>query len=77
MDESLAICREEEIPEVGDHIRYDIAGRSFLIVRQSDGTAKCYPNACLHRGRMLKEFDGRASEPAALFMASLGSWAVV
>ena len=30
-------CREEEIPEPGDHMRYDIAGRSFLIVRQLDG----------------------------------------
>ncbi len=55
-------CREEEIPEPGDHIRYDIAGRSFLIVRQLDGNIKTYPNACLHRGRMLKENDGHASE---------------
>ena len=60
-------CREEEIPEVGDHIRYDIAGRSFIIVRQTDGTLKCYPNACLHRGRMLKEFDGRSSELRCAF----------
>ncbi|MGI9328165.1 MAG: aromatic ring-hydroxylating oxygenase subunit alpha [Pseudomonadales bacterium] len=55
-------CREEEIPEPGDHIRYDIAHLSFLIVRQQDGSIKSYPNACLHRGRMLKEFDGHASE---------------
>ncbi len=55
-------CREEEIPEPGDHIRYDIAGRAFLIVRQLDGSIKTYPNACLHRGRMLKENDGHASE---------------
>ena len=55
-------CREEEIPEPGDHLRYDIAGRSFVIVRQLDRSIKAYPNACLHRGRMLKEFDGHASE---------------
>ncbi len=55
-------CREEEIPEPGDHMRYDIAGRTFLIVRQLDGSIKTYPNACLHRGRMLKENDGHASE---------------
>jgi len=55
-------CREEDIPEPGDHYRYDIAGMSFLVVRQLDGGIKCYPNACLHRGRMLKEFDGHASE---------------
>ena len=55
-------CREEDIPEPGDHYRYDIAGMSFLIVRSEAGELKAYPNACLHRGRMLKEFDGNAAE---------------
>ena len=26
-------CREEDIPEVGDHINYEIAGISVLVVR--------------------------------------------
>ena len=60
-------CREEEIPDVGDHMRYDIAGVSFLIVRQENGTVKAYPNACLHRGRMLKEYDGHSSEIRCAF----------
>ena len=60
-------CREEEIPEAGDHMRYDIAGRSFLIVRQENRGIKCYPNACLHRGRMLKENDGHACELRCAF----------
>ncbi len=55
-------CREEDIPAPGDHYRYDIAGLSFLVVRTESGVIKAYPNACLHRGRMLKEFDGHASE---------------
>lgn len=55
-------CREEDIPEPGDHYRYDIAGMSFLVVRTETGALKAYPNACLHRGRMLKEFDGNAAE---------------
>jgi len=55
-------CREEEIPEPGDYYKYDIAGMSFLVVRTESGDIKAYPNACLHRGRMLKEYDGRASE---------------
>ncbi|MGK0462252.1 MAG: phenylpropionate dioxygenase-like ring-hydroxylating dioxygenase large terminal subunit, partial [Candidatus Azotimanducaceae bacterium] len=55
-------CREEDIPEPGDHYRYDIAGISFLVVRTDTGEIKAYPNACLHRGRMLKEFDGNATE---------------
>ena len=55
-------CREEDIPEPGDHYRYDIAGMSFLVVRTDTREIKAFPNACLHRGRMLKEFDGNATE---------------
>lgn len=60
-------CREEDIPEVGDHLRYDIAHLSFIIVRTESGEIKTYPNACLHRGRMLKEFDGNAAELRCAF----------
>jgi phenylpropionate dioxygenase-like ring-hydroxylating dioxygenase large terminal subunit len=60
-------CREEEIPEPGDTYRYDIAGMSFLVVRTSSGDVRAYPNACLHRGRLLKEFDGRNSELRCAF----------
>ena len=60
-------CREEEIPLPGDHIRYDIAGLSFIVVRTEAGDIKAFPNACLHRGRMLKEFDGNATELRCAF----------
>ena len=60
-------CREEHIPEAGDYIVYDIAELSFLVVRQDDGTIKAYPNACLHRGRQLKEYDGHCSEIRCAF----------
>ena len=60
-------CREEHIPEAGDYIVYDIAELSFLVVRQDDGTIKAYPNACLHRGRLLKEYDGHCSEIRCAF----------
>ena len=33
-------CREEDIAEVGDHYRYDIAGMSFLVVRIETGEIK-------------------------------------
>ncbi len=54
-------CREENIPEVGSYVVYDIAGDSYLVVRTRDGI-KAYVNACLHRGRALKDYDGRCSE---------------
>ncbi len=60
-------CREEHIPRVGDHTVYDIAGRSYLIVRTEADTIKAYPNACLHRGRQLKQYDGNCSEIRCAF----------
>jgi nitrite reductase/ring-hydroxylating ferredoxin subunit len=54
-------CREEHIPTVGDYIVYDIAGRSFVVISTEAGI-KAYPNACLHRGRQLKDYDGHCSE---------------
>ncbi|MEH6637178.1 MAG: aromatic ring-hydroxylating dioxygenase subunit alpha [Halioglobus sp.] len=51
-------CREEEIPEIGDHVVFDIAGYSFIIVRSSEAEIKAFYNSCLHRGRQLAECDG-------------------
>ncbi len=55
-------CREEDLPEVGDQLVYDIAGLSFLLVRTAPDEIKAYWNACLHRGRMLRDERGHAGE---------------
>ena len=55
-------CREEQIPEVGSYIVYEIADQSYLVTRVSEDEIKAYPNVCLHRGRLLKTYDGRCSE---------------
>jgi phenylpropionate dioxygenase-like ring-hydroxylating dioxygenase large terminal subunit len=55
-------CREEELPEVGDHVVYEIADDSLLVVRAAPGEIRAFHNACLHRGRLLRECDGRADE---------------
>lgn len=56
------VCREEHIPEVGDHIVYQIADTSYLVIRSAPDKIRAYPNACPHRGRQLKDFAGRCSE---------------
>ena len=56
------VCREEQIAEVGSYVLYEIAGLSFIVVRTAPDEIKAHYNACLHRGRMLKDFDGRCSE---------------
>ena len=53
-------CRVEDILEPGQFVKYDIADISVLVVRQRDGSIKAHRNVCLHRGRTLKEQDGRA-----------------
>lgn len=51
-------AREEELPEPGDYVVYENAGKSFLIIRQDDGAVRAFGNVCLHRGRKLKTEDG-------------------
>ena len=58
-------CLEEEIPNVGDYHVYEIADMSFLIVRTADGI-KAFRNACLHRGRRLRETQRRGRQELAL-----------
>jgi phenylpropionate dioxygenase-like ring-hydroxylating dioxygenase large terminal subunit len=55
-------CREEDVPEVGDTCVYDICDLSFLIVRSAPDRIQAFYNACLHRGRQLREHDGNAYE---------------
>ena len=60
-------CREEDIPEVGDHITYDIANLSVVVVRSAPDTIQAFQNICLHRGRLLKEKPGRDTELRCAF----------
>ncbi|MDT0510077.1 aromatic ring-hydroxylating dioxygenase subunit alpha [Novosphingobium sp. MMS21-SN21R] len=55
-------AREEDLPEAGDYVTYDNAGRSYLIVRQENGSVKAFHNVCLHRGRKLKTDSGSAEQ---------------
>ena len=52
-------CHEDDLPNVGDHMPYDIGELSFLIIRSGPDEFKAYRNACLHRGRRLKERPGK------------------
>ncbi|MCP5180549.1 MAG: aromatic ring-hydroxylating dioxygenase subunit alpha [Pseudomonadales bacterium] len=51
-------CREEDIPEVGDYMVFDLGGYSWIIVRSAASTFKALGNACPHRGRQIVETDG-------------------
>ena len=51
-------AREEELPDPGDVVVYENAGRSYLVTRQPDGSVKAMHNVCLHRGRKLRLESG-------------------
>lgn len=53
-------CREEEIPNTGDYIIYDIVDKSLLVTRTESGEIHAYHNSCLHRGRKLRTENGCA-----------------
>jgi phenylpropionate dioxygenase-like ring-hydroxylating dioxygenase large terminal subunit len=53
------VCREDDIPEIGDFYIYTIASDQYLIVRTRETEFKAHVNACLHRGRTLRDCDGK------------------
>ena len=54
-------CRLDDIPEVGDYYLYEVADLQYLIVRTGPGPndIKAHINACLHRGRQLRDCSGK------------------
>ncbi len=55
-------CREEEIPNVGDYLTYEIADKSLIVVRSAADRIQAFYNTCLHRGRKLATQPGRKSQ---------------
>ena len=53
-------CRTEELADVGDHIVYEIATESVIVVRTGDDPhdITAYINSCLHRGTQLRTEGG-------------------
>ena len=51
-------CRLEEIPNIGDHVVYNVVNDSLIVVRVAENEIRAYFNACLHRGTMLRTEGG-------------------
>jgi phenylpropionate dioxygenase-like ring-hydroxylating dioxygenase large terminal subunit len=52
-------CTVDEVAQPGDHVVYDIADQSVIVVRTGAGAIKAFHNSCLHRGTKLRVDDGR------------------
>ena len=46
-------CREEEIPNPGNYVKYDVVDQSIIVLRGDDGTLRAFHNVCQHRGNAL------------------------
>ncbi|MBS0274199.1 MAG: aromatic ring-hydroxylating dioxygenase subunit alpha [Proteobacteria bacterium] len=55
-------AREEDMPDPGDVVVYENAGRSYLVTRQDDGSVRAFHNVCLHRGRKLRLESGYSKD---------------
>ncbi len=64
------VCRDEEIPKVGDYLTYEICDESFIIVRTDQDTVKAFYNVCPHRGRRIMDGCGNAK----VFMCPFHGW---
>jgi phenylpropionate dioxygenase-like ring-hydroxylating dioxygenase large terminal subunit len=56
------VCREEDIPRIGDHVVYDLADQSLIVVRTAATEIRAYYNSCLHRGTRLRNQGGSVPE---------------
>jgi len=49
----LQVGRVEEIPEIGNHLTYDILDDSIIVIRAGKDRLNAFYNVCTHRGRKL------------------------
>lgn len=47
-------CREEQIPEVGDYVVYEIGRWSVIVVRSGPDEISAFHNSCAHRATQLR-----------------------
>ncbi|HEY5219699.1 MAG TPA: aromatic ring-hydroxylating dioxygenase subunit alpha [Gemmatimonadaceae bacterium] len=66
--EWIAVCREEELPNPGDHRVLDVLGENVLLVRNREGQLRAFYNVCRHRGSRLCRAPGEA-DPSRVVLA--------
>jgi phenylpropionate dioxygenase-like ring-hydroxylating dioxygenase large terminal subunit len=67
-------CRENDIPEVGDRIVYDIVDQSIVLVRSAPDEIKAFHNTCMHRGTRLVDPESGDPTSGNSFTCSFHGW---
>ena len=70
-DRPLVICASADLKEPGDYLTDDFTGVPILAVRDREGRARAFVNACRHRGTRLA--DGRCNARRA-FVCPFHGW---
>ena len=70
----LLACREEDLPEPGDHYVTEIGIESILLVRQKDMSIRAFYNVCQHRGNKLVHSFEQPQEAAQSFKCKYHDW---
>lgn len=52
------LAREDEIPNPGDYMTFELCGEPILVLRDKVGTLRAFANTCRHRGTKLLEGTG-------------------
>ncbi|GGC22865.1 (2Fe-2S)-binding protein [Novosphingobium marinum] len=65
-------CRDEDIPEPGDYVQFEIGRESFVVARGDDGKIRAFYNVCPHRGNRLVD-DADGSRPIG-FVCRFHNW---
>ena len=55
------VCRDEEVPKIGDRYTYDCGTDSYFVVRSAENEFKAFYNFCRHRGNRLSFENSRGS----------------
>lgn len=67
-------CREDDIPEPGDHMVTEIGSEQILLVRQTDRSVRAFYNVCQHRGNQLVHGLHKRGEAAETFRCRYHNW---
>ena len=67
----LVAATGSELPEPGSFVTRDLLGTALLIVRQKNGSVRCFRNMCRHRGGKV-EMAESGSKPA--FVCAYHGW---
>ncbi len=65
----LLVALTPHLPHPGDYLAHDVIDTALLLVRDQDGKARAYLNACRHRGARIAEGQGHKSSFSCPFHA--------